>query len=262
MSQTTEQVQEEKKKKEKKAQQSGDLRGILTEKQYAEYEKQLNVIAEKYKNTVTKAETTLAEVKERFKSEAKENIAKLYEILKQPNDENVRLANDTIRSHLIRDLKHYWTKEWIIDSLPTELKPEQQKGAAGSGAAGAAGDTTEEDPVKAELKELKAQLKLKNETVTTLQKSQEKDRKRIATMSQQLEEKEKELSKVKTIPKSIKENFDEKLNAITVIITGASIQRIDEFSKSAHGLTDKVRMTLKIQDKGIGVIDSLKKIQS
>jgi hypothetical protein len=78
-----------------------------------------------------------------------------------------------------------------------------------------------------------------------------------------VENQTKEIAKLKEGGKAaqaIKDNYNEKLNAIEVTVTGVSIQRIDNFSKSAHGLSDKVKLTIKLGSAGNGIIDSIKKI--
>jgi hypothetical protein len=236
-------------KKEKEAQEN---------KEYTDTLKEIETL---YKNTVLLPKQT-------FDSKCKEFMARLYAILKKPDPAGVKMSIADIKRHIKHDTRQYWSSDWIEKNLPPELivNPQSNENAGAGGQATTTETKTGEaelDPKEAKIKELSSELKLAKQTTVEYQKLTEKGNKKMQQLTELVENQTKEIAQLKQGSKAaqaIKDNFNEKLNAIEVTVTGVSIQRIDNFSKTAHGLSDKVKLTIKLGSGGNGIIDSIKKV--
>jgi hypothetical protein len=229
-----------------------------------EYENTLTELAALYKTLVLNS-------KEQFDNKAKEFITRLYNALKRPTPDGVKMSASDIKRHIIHDVRQYWSKQWIEKNLPQELVVNPQTAAGTNENAGAGGTSTaletgkgegEQDPKEALIKELKQEKKLALENVATLQRLQEKNNKKMSQMTEQMTEQSKIIQEFKDSAKlisSVKQTYNKQLHALEVIITGVSIQRMENFVKSPHALGDKVKIVLKIGDHKEAVIDSLEK---
>ena len=227
-----------------------------------EYQNTLEEIQSLYQNLVQKS-------REQFDNKAKEFITRLFEALKKPTPDKVKMSIAEMRRHIIHDVRSYWSKQWIEKSLPDELKVKQEAVTTTTNT-DSSGQQTQQiqgagtgDPKEDLIRELKQEAKLAKENVVTLQKLQEKNNKRMSQMTEQLAEysnQVKDFKESQAILKPVKESYNKTLNALELVVTGISIKRIEEFAKTAHALTDKVKITVKLGDKGSAVIDSIKKL--
>lgn len=226
-----------------------------------EYQNTLEEIQSLYQNLVQKS-------REQFDNKAKEFITRLYEALKKPTPDKVKMSIAEMRRHITHDVRSYWSKQWIEKSLPEELTIKVAENTTTN--TSASGQQTQQiqgegtgDPKEDLIKELKQEAKLAKENVVTLQKLQEKNNKRMSQMTEQLADysnQVKDFKENQAILKPVKESYNKQLGALELVITGISIKRIEDFVKTAHALNDKVKITVKLGEKGSAVIDSIKKI--
>lgn len=226
-----------------------------------EYTDKLAEIKAVYNNTVVNARNV-------FDNKCKEYIAALTAILEKYLDvDGSKMSVLDIRNKIRKDVAEFWAKAWIERNFPPQLAIRDENVNENAGAGGQSTQTVTktgepEDPIKAENKELKNELKLKKEEVTTLQKLQEKNNKRMSQMTTQIEELQEFKKSAGSVQKSVaklKDVYNPKLESVEVIISGPSIQRLEQFIKSPHALTDRVKLVIKIGENGQGVIDSIKR---
>ena len=251
----TETVKKDEKKKPDTSKKEKDAQD---NKEYTDILKEIDTL---HKNTVLLP-------KQQFDSKCKEFMARLYAVLRKPDPAGVKMSPAEIKRHIKHDTRSYWSNDWIEKNLPAELvvNPQSNENAGAGGQSTTTETKTGEaelDPKEAKIKELTSELKLSKQTTVEYQKLNEKGNKKMQQLTEMVENQTKEIAKLKEGGKAaqaIKDNYNEKLNAIEVTVTGVSIQRIDNFSKSAHGLSDKVKLTIKLGSAGNGIIDSIKKI--
>ena len=234
--------------------------------EHDEYTATLAELQVLYKNIVESAKNT-------FDTKAKEYIERLANILRKKQPDNTIKSLVDIRADLMHDLRQYWSKQWIEKNYPEWLKIKEQSTSTteneGAGGQSSVLETKEgegkadADPKDTKIRELKDELKMSKESVTTLQRLQEKNNKRMVTMTEQLEQLtnfKKEVSEKTKLSDKVKDVYDKTLDAVNFIVTGASIQKLENFVKEPHSLGDKYRLVIKFGSKGTGTIDSIKKV--